>query len=116
MSQLGANDRWNLRATNQVVGTAGTKTYLGQTSYNINKGFLEKSIQVYNSGTGTLVGGVIEVSNDNSHWGTLADIAGGTLGAASSYLYNGTSAWGYFRVSVAYAADMIGTASFTAVF
>jgi hypothetical protein len=101
--------------SSKYIGTAGTKTYIGQTAYQVFS-LARKCVQVYNGGTGTLVAGVIEVSNDNSHWGTLADIAGGTLGAASSYFYNGTSAWGYMRISAAYAADMVGTVSFFAVF
>jgi hypothetical protein len=120
----GANDRWNLRVDSQVIGTAGTKTYLGQSSWNINKSFRSKSFQVINVGfsntgagtAGSLIAGVIEVSNDNSHWGTLAEIDAGTLASAASYFWNGTNAWGYFRIGIAYPADNIGTASFYAVF
>ena len=115
MGLLGAGDKWNKAVVAQVVGTAGTKTYLGQSSYSVFQGFRERSIQIVNVGfqnvgalgtdsVGSLIAGVIEVSNDNSHWGTLTNISGGSLSTASSCFWNGTCAWGYVRVSIAYSA------------
>jgi hypothetical protein len=124
MAEIGALNRYNISITNQVIGTAGTKTYLGQSSYQILRSLRDKTIQVYNVGfsntgagtVGSLVAGVVEVSNDNVHWGTLTSIAGGTLNTETSYFWAGTNAWGWYRFGVAFPADNIGTISAYMVF
>jgi hypothetical protein len=120
MAQEGALNRWNKTVSKQVVGTAGTKTYIGESYYKVDS-LGQKSIQLFNVGavavgtavgtTGSMVCAVVEVSNDNSYWGTLAEFEGGTLSTASSAWYTGSSAWGYLRVGVAFPVDTKGTVS-----
>lgn len=55
-----------------------------------------KSIQVWNSGP-TYTSASIQVSNDGTNYGTLTNIAGGTLATNTGWYYTDETAYKYYR-------------------
>jgi hypothetical protein len=99
MSFTGNLSKWQVdRSWN--VGT--TATYVTFDWQNLRL----KSIQVHNSGA-AYTSAVVLISNDNSHFGTLTAIAGGTLATNTTWQYTDDTAYKYYKIGAAVAAGTI---------
>jgi hypothetical protein len=99
----------NLIPKNRYAFTicGSVKTVLGESGYDV-KNCYNKAISVYNGATGSFVSGVVEVSNDKTHWATLVGIGGGSLAPSTLWNYNTKDSWRYIKLSAALYAGSAG--------
>ena len=94
----GKLNNYNRNSGEVTIGTA--KTAMGESGYDV-QGYDLKTIQVYNNSAHPFTSGVVEVSNDNVHWGTLIGIYGGTLAAGVMWNYVVENSYKYIKFGAA---------------
>jgi hypothetical protein len=104
MAHRGNLRKWYLTSDPavQVVGsTAAEVTFIRRDFQNLPL----KTLYIYNGGAGTLVNGVVEISPDNTHWGTLDGTTFANLGSNALALGQYDSPARYWKFTAAAASS-----------